>query len=538
MGGGRVNIRLDAPHTRPDESLTLGITRRIGAIVIADMRIRFRRMSTLVVFLFMTACAYLWVPAPSTGRALLQIAGQRCLYNSAAIGMATASISALMIGLFGYYVISNAIARDTRSRCGFVIASTTMRSSEYLAGKFAGNVIFLVTFMTGFMLCAMAMLLVRGEAPLNPFIFAKQYVLLVPTTIVLVSAIAIVFESIPFLSGRFGDVAFFFFWAFAIGFAVNAIEHGASVKVAGIFDMSGLGYLLDQTRKVLHTNSMSIGSSNFDPKKGVFIYNGLSWDPAWLVPRTLSMLLPVPMLVIARLAFHRFDPVRVKQGSTKHGSSWWSRINLLFKPFTRAAMTLVTRGSRPSLIRSSFADALLTISATPVFLIAVIGTSIAALASPSINAVMVVVFPAIAISIADIATRESRAGTSALVWSTPLIKPRLVAWKMLVSFSVASLFLVVPLLRGANIGAALAGALFVCAAATFLGIVSGNPKTFIVLFLSFWYLVVSDKGATPSLDFGGFNGAATKSTAVGYLGAAIACVLVAQAVHAWRTHRA
>jgi len=150
---------------------------RIGAIVAADVRIRFRRLSTLVIFLLLSAMAYAWVPAPSTGRALMQVEGKRAVYNSAAVGMATAALATIFIGLVGFYVISNAIGRDARSRCGFVIASTNVGSFEYLVGKFAGNLVFLTTFTLGFMCSAMAMVLVRGEAPLQPLIFATQYAL-------------------------------------------------------------------------------------------------------------------------------------------------------------------------------------------------------------------------------------------------------------------------------------------------------------------------------------------------------------------------
>ncbi len=128
---------------------------RIVAIVRADFLLRFRRASTVVVFLLLSAFAYLWMPEPSTGRALLQINGQRALLNSGAIGMATASIGMIFVGLFGYYVISNAIRRDIVSRCGLIAASTSMRSGEYLLGKFLGNVAFLVTFLGGFMLSSM-----------------------------------------------------------------------------------------------------------------------------------------------------------------------------------------------------------------------------------------------------------------------------------------------------------------------------------------------------------------------------------------------
>src|SRR5688572_28526401 len=95
--------------------------------------------------------------------------GRRALYNSAASGMATALTAAIFMGLVGFYIVSNAIARDISSRCGFVIASTTMRASEYLVAKCLGNLVFLSTFTAGFMLSAMAMLVVRSEAALEPW---------------------------------------------------------------------------------------------------------------------------------------------------------------------------------------------------------------------------------------------------------------------------------------------------------------------------------------------------------------------------------
>src|SRR5215218_6586563 len=193
---------------------------RLLAIVRADFLIRLRRPSTVVVFLLLSAVPYLWIPDPSTGRALMQIGGRRALYNSATIGMATATLGAMFIGLFGFYVISNALRRDVLSRCGYVIASTTMRGSEYIAGKFAGNVVFLTVFTMGYMITAMVMVIVRGEAPLEPLLFAKQYLLLAPPAITFVSAIAIAFECTPLLRTKFGDVFYFFLWVALLGAVV------------------------------------------------------------------------------------------------------------------------------------------------------------------------------------------------------------------------------------------------------------------------------------------------------------------------------
>ena len=172
---------------------------RLGAIVSADVMIRLRRPSTAFMFVLISIIAYMWVPPLSSGRTLMQIGESRVFYDSAAIGMGTALIAAMFVGLVGFYVVSNAIRRDVETRCGFVIASTSMRGREYLAGKFLGNVAFLSIFTAGFMLTAMGMVVVRGEAPLEPLVFAWQYFVLLPPTITNVSAIAIAFEATPLL---------------------------------------------------------------------------------------------------------------------------------------------------------------------------------------------------------------------------------------------------------------------------------------------------------------------------------------------------
>ena len=513
---------------------------RIAAIIAADFRIRFRRLSTLVIFLLLSAIAYGWVPAPSTGRTLLQINGQRALYNSAAVGMATAALAGLFIGLFGFYVISNTISRDARSRCGFVIASTNVSGIEYLIGKFAGNIVFLTTFTFGFMCSAMTMILVRGEAPLEPLIFAKQYLLIVPSVIVTVSAFALLFESIPFLSGRFGDVAFFFLWTILLAVTVTSTEKGHGPGVLGAFDISGLSFMIDSLRRQLHTSSISVGASSFDASKGTFVFHGLVLDRVWIVPRLLSMLMPVPILLLARVFFHRFDPVRVKQSAAKHRDSLFARINRLFKPLTRASMLLVTGGRGPSLVRSAMADAILTTSATPLLAIAAVALAIVSIVTPFTTSGPIVV-AAMGIAIAGIASRETQAGTSALTYAAPYLQPRFVAFKTLSTLFVLAPFAIVPLIRSIGTLSTVlpfaVGILFIASAATFLGMVSGNAKTFTVLFLMFWYVAVNDKGATPAFDFAGFTGRATPMVTAVYALIAIAFIGAAQATHVWRLQR-
>jgi hypothetical protein len=515
--------------------------RRLTAIVKADLLIRFRRLSTVVVFLLLSAFAYVWIPDPATGRALLQIEGKRAVYNSAAIGMATASLGTIFIGLVGFYVISNALRRDVLSRCGFVIASTTMRAPEYLIGKVAGNIVFLTTFMGGFMVSSMAMLLVRGEAALEPLIFAKQYLLLVPPTIVAVSVVAIVFESIPFLSGKFGDVVYFFLWIASLGIVASNVT-ASDPGILGYFDISGFGYL----KAAIGTEHLSIGSSNFDASKGLYVFHGLALPEMWIAPRIGSTVVPFLLLPIAILFFHRFDPARLRKAALKTHRSWLSRLGALAKPLARRVYGLAMGGGGSSLLAAARTDALMSLSAFPLSILVVVAFGIAALATPAAEVtrgILPVAFAAAAILIADVPSREQRAGTVGLLYAAPRLKSRFVLWKFVAAVFICVTILIGPIVklalaRPGSLPALLTGLVFVAAIATALGVISSNPKTFLVVFLTFWYVVMSDKGASPALDFAGFFGTTTVAVMLGYLAGAFGALAAAEGFHAVRLRRA
>lgn len=522
---------------------------RLAAVVRADVLIRLRRPSTAVVFVLLSCIPYMWIPDPSTGRTLINIAGQRALYNSAAIGMATAVLGTMFIGMAGFYVISNAVKRDVLSRCGFVIASTTMRGSEYIIGKFAGNVVFLSLFTLGFMATAMAMVLVRGEAPLEPLVFARQYVLLVPPAIFCVSALAILFECTPLLRSKLGDVLYFFIWMGLMGTVATMTEKGNG-GWAAYFDVSGLGFLLQQLKTNYQTDSLSIGASTFDAAKPALVFPGLQWGWQWVMPRLVSTLWPMLLLIVARVFFHRFDPARVRSmPNEKARASWIGRFNMMSKPIARLIVRLGNAVAAlpgvPLLARTAMTDALATLAQFPLASIAMIGFSLASLGTDAkslFEGVLPFAFAACAIALADVACREKRAGTTALVYATPGLRARFVAWKFASTLLVALAFLGIPIaraiaLRPASALPLLVSIVFLSAASTALGILSSNPKTFIVAFLTFWYIALSDKGASPALDFAGWFGKTTPAVSVAYAAIAVAFLTLAQLFHAWELRR-
>jgi hypothetical protein len=498
---------------------------RIRAITSTDFRIRFRRSSTAVIFLLLCIAAYLWIPDPSTGRALLQMKEQRALYNSPALAMATASLCGILLGLVGYYLVSNSIGRDIRTRTGFVIASTTVRNHEYLIGIFLGNVLFLSVIILGFMVSSIVMQLVRGEAAVRFSSFLWHYALLLPPMIIFVSAIAVLFESVRWLSGRFGDLCYFFVWMFAFATVAVSAEKLGGTNWSSYFDTFSFAFMLEQVKQITGSDSLSIGSSSFDASKPPFLFPGLTLSRSWILPRIVSTLFPLVFVIGAIFVFPRFNPTRIKSSQVGSRKSLLGRLNALVRPLTVPLLSMRSFSARPGFFNAIFSELMLTLQLKPITVFVLMGSFVAAIFSgiPVIQQKLLpAFFVSVAMILADLPTREKRVGTSTMLESMPLLKPHFVWWKVGTAFAIVLLFVTIPSLRlffhkpSAAISLVI-GSAFLASSAIGLGIASGNPKTFMVSFLMFLYLVINDGGKTPGFDFAGWYGIATVSVQMTYL---------------------
>ena len=515
---------------------------RIRAITAADFRIRVRRPSTAVIFLLLCITAYLWIPDPSTGRALLQMNEQRALYNSPALAMATASLCALLLGLVGYYLVSNSIGRDTRTRTGFVIASTTVRNYEYLAGIFLGNVVFLTVVVFGFMLSCIIMQLVRGEAPIQFLSFLWHYGIIVPPMIVFVAAISVLFESVRWLSGRFGDLIYFFVWLFVLAVVGVSAEKATGQNWTGYFDTFSFAFMLEQVKEITHSDAISIGSSSYNMKKPPFVFPGLSLSQHWIVPRIVSTLYPLFLLIPAWLVFNRFNPLKVKSSQLASRRSILAKLNTWIRPLTVPLFSAARFPLRPGLLNAVTSEVLLTLQLHPLTVILWLAFLLFSLVSGMQalqQSVLPPLFVAVAMILADLATRERRAGTTSMLESMPFLKKHFILWKMATAFVLVLLFNVLPFVRLMlhDPSAALSlviGSLFLASSAIALGVASGNPKTFMVSFLMFLYVVMNDSGKSPGLDFAGWFGIATPDVQGIYFLLSLGMIASSWIVHRWQ----
>ena len=106
--------------------------------------------------------------------------------------------------------------------------------------------------------------------------------------------------------------------------------------------------------------------------------------------------MPLALLPLAALFFHRFDPVRTKAASDKGRRNWIGRLQMLLKPLSRRVVGLMMRPARGhSLGAAIWADAMLTLTLFPLALIALVVCVVATLAAAQPADVLPMVFLAL-----------------------------------------------------------------------------------------------------------------------------------------------
>lgn len=502
---------------------------RIGAIVLTDLRVRLRRTSTLVTLLFMVAAAYVVVPDLATGRAVMDVEGHRALYNSAAISLSTSLFASVFLGFLGFYLVSNALRRDLETRTGFIIAATPVRNAEYLLGKFFGNLAFLGAVVVGYLIGVMGMHLLRAEQPLQPLVYISTYLLMVGPSLVFVAVMALVFESVPLLAGRMGDIAYFFVWTFVLVVVMIGNQRPTTVTWHDAVDVFGMAFLIREIGTQLHSSAVSIGTTDYNPAMTPVVIEPLRFFSSALLLRGAAALASLPFLLVPLALFHRFDPVKVKDTSKQGGRGPIARINQAVKPVTRILTPLIALGGRLPWRYGGrvIADAAVTLALAPLAVLLLAGVAAWSLMVP-IDELRGKILPALffflVILLPGITTRDRIAGTMPMLDGIARLKADRVLWKLGSAFVIALLFALVPLLRMAVVLpwsalSLLVGLFFTAALATALGQLSGSPKTFAAVFLFFLYLVLNG-GGQAVMDFAGWYGTATSSVMLGYLGLA------------------
>lgn len=281
-------------------------------LAVADFWDRVRRPAYAAILLAAVGLGYLATPAKDSGWVVMQVGSYRGAYNSAYIGMVVALAGSVWLLLGGFYVVRNGLSRDESTGVGRLLASTPLSNAAYLFSKFLSSVMVLSSMLGVLVLTALVMQLARGETyAVDPVQLVAPFVLIAFPLMVLTAAAALLFEAIPLLRAGFGNIIWFFIWAFV---AIGGQSPSAPLGGIGVHPVvQSLGTAMrDQGIDPKQVGEFSLGLTLISKPLATFDWDGFAPDGSYLAGRLAVIGIALVAALLPVLWFPRFDPSRSK----------------------------------------------------------------------------------------------------------------------------------------------------------------------------------------------------------------------------------
>lgn len=462
--------------------------RTVWAVAVADLRDRTRRPVFTVCLLFAVGIGYLAAPPVSAGYTMVKIGEFRGLYDSAYLGTMMAMIGALWLSWFGFYAVRTAVARDSSSGVGELLATTPLRTTTYLAGKFLANLLFLSAMAAALALTAPVMQLVRGEsAALDLPALWVPFLLLCLPVLAVSAAAALLFETVRPLRSGLGNIV----WLFAFGglyvswFSSGLAEVTGSMRADVAAQHPGAG------------TEVSIGLTGEPEGQGIFTWSGSPVSGELLLQQAGFLLVALVVALVPALWFGRFDPSRSLHGAGRDAAAPEQAGAPAAAPtFARPAALTAPAVRGGGVVRLVVGETRLLLTGQPLWwwLGLAAATLVAVLVEGNGTLLLVWIWPVLIWS--RLGTWAAEHDMEPLLTAMPARRRRLVA-EWAAGALVTALCGVGPLVRMAatgdapGLGAWLAAVGLIPALALALGVLSRSPRPFQVVYVALWYLVVN-----------------------------------------------
>jgi hypothetical protein len=519
-----------------------GTLRTVASLILADFLERVRRYSFLVTML---AAVYLGY-AVNAGYITLTLGKYRGAYNSAWIGTMVALSAALFISLVGFYIVKNSVSRDRTTRVGQILAGTPVGSFTYLLSKTISNFLVLAAIVAVQVLAAILMQLLSGAGfSLDLGAMLLPFALITLPALAFVSAVAVLFESVRWLSGGFGNVAFFILF---MGFI--SLPLAADLRGLDVLSIRGVEANMHEAARAAYPEfdggfQLQVAPPSLQDdatRLKTFVWNGMDWTLSAVADRMTWFGYAFLLTLLAVPFFDRFDEAtagrlnrRRKREGAKEGVEEAAQPRQK-RNLPAAVITAVTSVPLTSRLgRMLVAEFRLMLKGvhTAWYLVA-LGFIIAGFTVPVETAKHEIlaftwIWPVLLWS--KMGMREAYFGTSQLIFSAPRIRARqmFAVWGAgvavaAVTGSGVALNLMVSGEWGSLPGMAV-GMLFIPSLALAFGVWSTTSKLFEAVYTVWWY--VGPLNNTPALDFTGTS--STWGTTAGYILLTVACIAVGYA---------
>ncbi len=497
----------------------------------ADFLERVRRYNFLIMLGLSVFLGY----QVAVGNIALRLDIYRGEFNSAWVGSMMALIGSFFLGWFGFYLVKGSIARDRETGVGQIMATTPLTRLLYTFGKWASNFFVLMAMILVLAIAGIGIQFLTGEnthlnllALLAPFLFVTMPVM------ALVAAIAVLFESISFLSGGFGNVVYFFLFLmlFPLMDKMSVINPALEPLGLGLFQQS----MGAAAKAAFPGYSGGFVLGNPATTSYIFQWPGVHWTSDIILVRLALFGAAIALTLIASIFFDRFD-TSLRRPSKERMKENAAEKKFETTPTTKEAPAVQLTPLKAStgqfvFVRVLVSELKLLIKGQPWWWYAVAGgLFIAGLANPVETSRTYLLpftwlWPVLILS--GLGNHEIQHNVHQMVFSSaaPLWRQLPASWLagFLVTLLTGGGVALRLIIAGDSAGllAWISAALFIPSLALALGVWSQGNKLFEVLYVTMWYLGPMNKIA--ALDF---MGASTDGFPLVYLGASLVLVMLA-----------
>lgn len=297
---------------------------RVYRIAKADFKERVRSYKFLIILGFAMFLSFSFI-APTNAEYITNYVMQdnviyRGVYNSAWLGSMMALSITVFLSLFGFYLIRSNVERDIDTGMNQILGSCSVKKSIYIFGKFLSNFCTILTIILIAAFSTIVIQFIRGEVlQINLVDIFSPIIFIVLPSIAVVSAIAILFESISFLRGSLGSVAYFLLWMaiYIITMETNLSNQniaGANIFKNDLFGMTTLlNYMLNGIKEVfpnITANMIELFGDKGSYAIQTFNWGGIKWSASIILVRFIWVLVALLIVEVSSVLFRGFDVLR------------------------------------------------------------------------------------------------------------------------------------------------------------------------------------------------------------------------------------
>jgi len=268
-------------------------------MVRADFLERSRSYSFLILL-----CAAIYLGfAINTGRLVIRFNTCKEIFDTAWVSAMVAIAINFLLGFFGFFLVKGSIERDGRTGVGQIIAATPLKRIEYVFGKWLSYFVILSALVIVLAIVTIVIQSFRLDH-LNLIALLSPFVWLTLPFMALIAALAVLFETIPWVKGSLGNLIYFFlFLALLI-----AITNPSTGRNAMLTDPSGIRVLLGEIKSagLYCGEKISLSELKNPPALNDFA-TGITWRMDILMSRIGNFAAALALTAISALFFNRFD---------------------------------------------------------------------------------------------------------------------------------------------------------------------------------------------------------------------------------------